>query len=829
MNLLNAEGTNKENFSIGIGDKKVDLRTIDGKLFFREFGGGYQRVGTQSASTAIIPKTWSPQTEYVKDELLYFGGAIWRVKNSHTSQSVFNQTANQLAKISDITNFTNINTTSTSSPTTLPLNASEFIRFEGGGTSFQLNLVPANLFDIGKRFFLINSSLATIEIRNNSGNPLFSMLPNSAYIVTLLGNATEDGNWSSFTIITDALDEVLIRVTNAPGALVVGDIVQLGNSGSWEKINYNTEIKTRDFTFGRVGIVKSILPTQYTVLISGIINFDNTPVNLTPNTNYFLSKTINGAFSTDESELYVFRSIDTKNAIFQPAKWDRHERVITQINQNNNFLPGTPVRIGIGGTWVAAQAGNRTTLAQGLVYSNTGTFFNLISAGKITLTTNQWDALTGETGGLTPGNIYYLSETPGMISPVPVRKSQILLYALSATEGIVPSAGGGGLGGEGSTILTIQQANTFDIGDPVYFNTTSNNWELAIANDISKISSAIVIDASPSEFDIILVGEIELTTAQWDVLTGGTGGLTPGRIYYLTDYVNTTLAPRRRYTTLAPAIINPLIQAINSRRAIVFPGIKAVTNGTGQSFIEENFVATSAQTVFTLSYRPLGKAYVWVTINGVVETNFSFNGNDIVLDYPVTAGFEVFVKYVKEFRLDTRNNIIPFFQRVTASSQTTFLLPVSPGDPNYVLVWIDGVFETAYTIVGNQLIFDFPVTQNKEVVARIINSVNFDIGVDNFIKRKAFNLNANGGTTLISTQFGENLAGEYRIKVVDRAIGGTIYLKPGTGGEIVSNLLGAASNTFNNPNTLNIDFDSGTIRIQNNTSSNLQIIVVRET
>lgn len=40
-------------------------------------------------------------------------------------------------------------------------------------------------------------------------------------------------------------------------------------------------------------------------------------------------------------------------------------------------------------------------------------------AGPLTLTTAQWDRVTGQTGGLTPGSLYYLSNTAGMIGTSP--------------------------------------------------------------------------------------------------------------------------------------------------------------------------------------------------------------------------------------------------------------------------------------------------------------------------------------------------------------------------------------------------------------------------
>lgn len=59
--------------------------------------------------------------------------------------------------------------------------------------------------------------------------------------------------------------------------------------------------------------------------------------------------------------------------------------------------------------------------------------------GIVTATTGEWDAVTGETGGLTPGANYFLSAaSPGMLTQTaPTTPGAFVVrvgYALSATE-----------------------------------------------------------------------------------------------------------------------------------------------------------------------------------------------------------------------------------------------------------------------------------------------------------------------------------------------------------------------------------------------------------
>ena len=55
--------------------------------------------------------------------------------------------------------------------------------------------------------------------------------------------------------------------------------------------------------------------------------------------------------------------------------------------------------------------------------------------GPLTLPTTRWDALTGGSGGLTPGSVYYLGATKGSITATPPGAgiSTALGFAISAT------------------------------------------------------------------------------------------------------------------------------------------------------------------------------------------------------------------------------------------------------------------------------------------------------------------------------------------------------------------------------------------------------------
>ena len=87
---------------------------------------------------------------------------------------------------------------------------------------------------------------------------------------------------------------------------------------------------------------------------------------------------------------------------------------------NTDFPLGSPIYFTSSGTWSLAQADFETTLVHYVVSQKTGSApisYTAITNGELTLTTGQWDLITNQSGGLTPGSTYYLSSfTAGKIS-----------------------------------------------------------------------------------------------------------------------------------------------------------------------------------------------------------------------------------------------------------------------------------------------------------------------------------------------------------------------------------------------------------------------------
>jgi len=88
-------------------------------------------------------------------------------------------------------------------------------------------------------------------------------------------------------------------------------------------------------------------------------------------------------------------------------------------------------------------------------------------------------------------------------------------------------------------------AGALVIGTPVYETAVSNSVDKADADALATAKVlGLVADVSiaiAGTGNVLTDGRLTATTAQWDAVTGGTGGLTPGARYYLSPGTPGTL------------------------------------------------------------------------------------------------------------------------------------------------------------------------------------------------------------------------------------------------------------------------------------------------
>lgn len=120
--------------------------------------------------------------------------------------------------------------------------------------------------------------------------------------------------------------------------------------------------------------------------------------------------------------------------------------VRTMTNDNaGSIVIGTPVYVKSNGNVDKARANALSTCTTlGIVESTSigaGASGSIRFGGIITATTGQWDAVTGGSGGLTPGSYYYVGTSAGVLTTTaPSSAGEVVkeaLFAISTTEAVI--------------------------------------------------------------------------------------------------------------------------------------------------------------------------------------------------------------------------------------------------------------------------------------------------------------------------------------------------------------------------------------------------------
>lgn len=127
----------------------------------------------------------------------------------------------------------------------------------------------------------------------------------------------------------------------------------------------------------------------------------------------------------------------------QPGdKLDLSNSTTKTNNTGSPLVIGTPVYVSANSALPAQANAQGTIRVAGLVADITvadGNPVEVVVDGVTVATTTQWDAITGQTGGLTPGVDYWLSATTAgkLTTTAPTADGEFVVpvgHALSATE-----------------------------------------------------------------------------------------------------------------------------------------------------------------------------------------------------------------------------------------------------------------------------------------------------------------------------------------------------------------------------------------------------------
>ena len=259
----------------------------------------------------------------------------------------------------------------------------------------------------------------------------------------------------------------------------------------------------------------------------------------------------------------------------------------------------------------------------------------------------------------------------------------------------------------------------------------------------------------------------------------------------------------------------------------------------GDTFYRETTTTIATTSAITLAYPPAGKAYVWLSIDGVIQSgnDFSLSGNTLTLGASVPSNTLIDVLYARAILLadsNAINKMVAFSEIVSGSAKTTFNLPSSPAGVNSCIVFVGGAIQdtSKFNLSGNVLTMADAVPLGVQLVAYILNSSGISNSIDSFITRLTFSLTVDG-TINIFTLFGAQVTGLYRFfDSNDARINGTISVKNnGSGVEPdvrVDTNSGSISIAQNTASKLNIYVASNQITFQNKTSGVLSLRIYRD-
>jgi len=302
MIQTNLSGTNKDFFSIGIGKNKIELRSIDGVLYFRNYGSGWRKFASVEQLSGTIIKEW-PQDEYLEEgEIIRYGNTLWYVNASHTSGSTFEENVENCSKLEAFNKLTKIDTVLTSSPTDLDVTASEIIYFhnQSGSGDFEIKLPTCDRIKIGTTYLLINDSTKAIKVLKSDGVSLVALIqPAEAkrivYFEDLIENSINIGEWTilNFGGSSAGGGGSVISIPKGSVNFDEGEAAFFNaTSGEWEKAIADGTDKEG------IGIISKVNANNYDISLSGEINLPS--ANLTPGEIYFVSDTTPGLLTVDE-------------------------------------------------------------------------------------------------------------------------------------------------------------------------------------------------------------------------------------------------------------------------------------------------------------------------------------------------------------------------------------------------------------------------------------------------------------------------------------------------------------------------------------------------
>lgn len=245
MKYLDLSGTTSVSFKIGVGENSTELRVINGVLHYRNHGEAYVPLNVGVASYVLSPLVWAPNTQYQKGNLVYYGGVLFQVLNSHTSSGSFLSQNDVYRKVADVQNFSKYNTDTVPSVVLSQLD-SDYVHVVGNTTgNFSLKLPDPTSISLGSTYEVRNDSSRNVQVYSYGNDSVLTLAPGRTVRLSLSNASVYAGGW---VFVYYDYSEVSFGVERATASFVTGVAVPLHGASGVFNVGHSGE-----YSFFEVG------------------------------------------------------------------------------------------------------------------------------------------------------------------------------------------------------------------------------------------------------------------------------------------------------------------------------------------------------------------------------------------------------------------------------------------------------------------------------------------------------------------------------------------------------------------------------------------------
>lgn len=290
-------------------------------------------------------------------------------------------------------------------------------------------------------------------------------------------------------------------------------------------------------------------------------------------------------------------------------------------------------------------------------------------------------------------------------------------------------------GGGGSTTIdvnTTPDTHTFSVGDVLFYeyNGGANpiGYTLAQADSAYTLGLAIIVASPDNENFTLMTGGYSDILGNFQPVIESTGvseAFTEDTWYYLSANWP------GKITKTKPSIGQPILYTLGDlgggvEEALIYIGGHA--QGSSVLGVEE-FTAGAGQTQFTLNQAPVGRDYLFISIDNNTQHDpaFTLNGDIVTFTAPMVGGEEVRFQYVTLISAEPAASMtVDNF--IATTDQVDFIMTslYDPLGKQYLIVSIDGTLqdENAYDLLGKTVTFAYPLLAGTKVRIAAIHNLN---------------------------------------------------------------------------------------------------------